>query len=147
HPEDGWHDTGDVVAIEDGYVSIRGRLKRFAKIGGEMTSLVTVENLAGAAWPNALHAAAVVPGERRGEAIVLLTEQEGADNDALMPILKERGLTERFLPQRIVKVDHIPVLGTGKVDFVAVTKLARELTLGNGTPPTQPAVEAPRESL
>ncbi|MEM6762966.1 MAG: AMP-binding protein, partial [Pseudomonadota bacterium] len=125
-PKDGWHDTGDVVVIEDGYLAIRGRLKRFAKIGGEMTSLVVVEHLAGKVWPDALHAAAAVPGATRGEVIVLLTEQDEPDQSLLHTQLKEDGLPERFLPHKVIKVDEIPLLGTGKVDNVAVTKLAQE---------------------
>ena len=123
-PHEGWHDTGDVVAIEDGYVVIRGRLKRFAKIGGEMTSLVVVENLAGATWPESIHAAAVVPGAQRGEVIVLLTEEENPDPKALHEMLRARGLPERYLPFKIFSVPEVPLLGTGKVDNVAVTRLA-----------------------
>jgi acyl-[acyl-carrier-protein]-phospholipid O-acyltransferase/long-chain-fatty-acid--[acyl-carrier-protein] ligase len=126
-PKDGWHDTGDVVDIEDGYLVIRGRLKRFAKIGGEMTSLVTVENLAGMVWPQSLHAAAAVPAGRKGEAIILLTEEKDPDPDLLRGKVRVAGLTERFLPERVISVEAIPLLGTGKVDFVAVTKLAAEL--------------------
>jgi acyl-[acyl-carrier-protein]-phospholipid O-acyltransferase/long-chain-fatty-acid--[acyl-carrier-protein] ligase len=126
-PPGGWHDTGDVVAVEDGRLVIRGRLKRFAKIGGEMTSLATVENLAGMVWPDALHAAAAVPGGRKGEAIVLLTEEKAPDADLLRLKVREMLLTERFLPDRIIPVAEIPLLGTGKVDFVAVTRLAAEL--------------------
>ncbi|MEM0906463.1 MAG: AMP-binding protein [Pseudomonadota bacterium] len=126
-PEDGWHDTGDVVAYEDGFLSIRGRLKRFAKIGGELTSLTLVEQLAGAAWPGALHAATVVPGERRGESIVLLTEEASPDQDALRAALGTLGLPERYLPDKVLTVEAVPVLGTGKVDNVAVTKLAKEM--------------------
>lgn len=122
--KDGWHDTGDVVAIEDGCVVIRGRLKRFAKIGGEMTSLVVVENLAGATWPESIHAAAVVPGAQRGEVIVLLTEEKEPDPKALHAALRERGLPERYLPYKVIPVAEIPLLGTGKVDNVAVTRLA-----------------------
>lgn len=125
-PPDGWHDTGDVAAVEDGRLIIKGRLKRFAKIGGEMTSLVTVENLAGRCWPEALHAAAVVPGGRKGETIVLFTEQPGANADALRQQLRADGLTERYMPEHIVSIAQIPLLGTGKVDFVNVTKMAAE---------------------
>lgn len=127
-PPDGWHDTGDVVALVDGHLSIRGRLKRFAKIGGEMTSLVTVENVAGAAWPEHLHAAAALPGGRKGEQIVLLTEHPDPDSETYLAQLRQQGLTERFMPARIIPVEHIPLLGTGKTDFVAVTRLAAALT-------------------
>jgi acyl-[acyl-carrier-protein]-phospholipid O-acyltransferase/long-chain-fatty-acid--[acyl-carrier-protein] ligase len=73
-PREGWHDTGDVVAMdEDGFIAIRGRLKRFAKIGGETVSLTVVENCASALWPDHVHAAIAVPDGRKGEQIVLVT--------------------------------------------------------------------------
>lgn len=125
-PPDGWHDTGDVVAMTDGYVSIRGRLKRFAKIGGEMTSLATVEQLAGAVWPAHLHAAAALPGGPKGERIVLLTEAPEPDPSDLVAEVARQGLPQRFLPQRVVPVDAIPLLGTGKIDNVAVARLAAD---------------------
>ena len=65
-PEDGWHDTGDIVTIDDdGFVTIRGRAKRFAKIGGEMVSLAAVEALAGELWKGSLSAVATLPDARR----------------------------------------------------------------------------------
>ncbi|MEM7730262.1 MAG: AMP-binding protein, partial [Pseudomonadota bacterium] len=65
-PEDGWHDTGDVVSRdEDGHLVVRGRIKRFAKIGGEMVSLAVVENNASALWPDQMHAAAILPDPKR----------------------------------------------------------------------------------
>ncbi|WP_205648508.1 AMP-binding protein [Acuticoccus kandeliae] len=134
-PPDGWHDTGDAVVIEDGYLSIRGRLKRFAKIGGEMTSLVTVENLAGAVWPESLHAAAALPLGHKGEIIVLLTEEPDPEPDELLARLKHDKLSERFMPYRVFQVEKIPLLGTGKLDTVAVTKLAAELMAGNEEKP------------
>jgi len=126
-PSDGWHDTGDAVAFEGDYLVIRGRLKRFAKIGGEMTSLVTVENVAGAVWPDSLHAAAAVPMGRKGEAILLLTEEENPDPDDFLGQLRQEGLPQRFMPERIVHVKEIPLLGTGKLDTVALTRLATEI--------------------
>jgi len=125
-PADGWHDTGDAVDFEDGYLVIRGRLKRFAKIGGEMTSLVTVENVAGMVWPDSLHAAAAVPAGRKGEAIVLLTEESDPDPALFLARLREEHLPERFVPDRIFHVEKVPLLGTGKLDAVAVTRLAAE---------------------
>lgn len=126
-PHEGWHDTGDVADFEDGFLAIRGRLKRFAKIGGEMTSLVTVENLAGAVWPEHVHAAAAVPGGRKGDIVVLLTEQPDADRTDLVAELQRRVLSERYLPERIFTVEQIPQLGTGKLDIVATTRLASAL--------------------
>nr|WP_255720612.1 AMP-binding protein [Acuticoccus kalidii] len=126
-PRDGWHDTGDAVVIEDGFLSIRGRLKRFAKIGGEMTSLVTVENLAGAVWPESHHAAAALPDGRKGEIIVLLTDEPDPDPSELHARLKEDKLSERFLPHQVFEVEAIPLLGTGKLDTVAVTALAARI--------------------
>ena len=74
-PEGGWHDTGDIVSVdEEGFIRIKGRVKRFAKIGGEMVSLAVVENCASAIWPDHLHAAATLPDPRKGEQIVLLSE-------------------------------------------------------------------------
>ncbi|WP_420392915.1 AMP-binding protein [Acuticoccus sp.] len=125
-PPDGWHDTGDVVTFDDGYLMIRGRLKRFAKIGGEMTSLVIVESLAGAVWPDALHAAVALPDGRKGERIILLTEQPSPDAGALVRQLRAEQLPERYLPARTITVDRIPLLGSGKLDTVAATSLAAE---------------------
>ncbi|UOM34158.1 AMP-binding protein [Acuticoccus sp. I52.16.1] len=148
-PVDGWHDTGDVAAFEDGYLTIRGRLKRFAKIAGEMTSLVTVENLAGAAWPDHAHAAAAVAGGRKGDTIVLLTEYSAPSREALQAELHRKMLPERYLPARIYQVEAIPLLGTGKLDTVAATRLAEELVHAEdaGVPRPVPAPPATTEGL
>ncbi|MEZ5897310.1 MAG: AMP-binding protein, partial [Parvularculaceae bacterium] len=126
-PPDGWHDTGDIVAFDDsGYMSIRGRLKRFAKIGGEMVSLAVVENCATAVWPDNMHAAAILPDDRKGEQIVLITDKAGPDRSLLLAWAQSHGVPELAVPKKIVAVDAVPVLGTGKLDYVAVTKLAEE---------------------
>ena len=120
----GWHDTGDVVALdEDGYLSIRGRLKRYAKIGGESVSLTIVENCASALWPDHAHAAIAVKDDRKGESIVLVTTNpEGARSD-LVVWVHNHGVPELAIPKRVIRVVDIPVLGTGKTDYVAVAKL------------------------
>ncbi|RAI00708.1 2-acylglycerophosphoethanolamine acyltransferase [Acuticoccus sediminis] len=138
-PPDGWHDTGDVVAFESGFLAVRGRLKRFAKLGGEMTSLVTVENLAGAVWPEFQHAATAVAGGKKGEIIVLLTESPDVQREGLQAELQRVALPERYLPARIFHVEKIPLLGTGKLDTVAATRLAEALVAAEqqGGPPAQ----------
>ncbi|MEO1014648.1 MAG: AMP-binding protein [Pseudomonadota bacterium] len=123
--EEGWHDTGDVVTIDrEGYMSIRGRVKRFAKIGGEMVSLAVVENCATAVWPDNMHAATIVPDPRKGEQIVLVTDRKDHDRALLLAWAQSHGVPEIAVPKKIVCVDEVPVLGTGKLNYVAVKRLA-----------------------
>ncbi|HEX2760761.1 MAG TPA: AMP-binding protein [Rhizomicrobium sp.] len=126
-PEDGWYNTGDVVAIgEDGFIAIRGRRKRFAKIGGETVSLAVVENIAAAVWPDNAHAAVAVPDGRKGEQIVLVTDAQDARRVDMVGWAQNHGVTELALPRRVVLVSAIPALATGKTDYVSVQKLAEQ---------------------
>jgi acyl-[acyl-carrier-protein]-phospholipid O-acyltransferase/long-chain-fatty-acid--[acyl-carrier-protein] ligase len=122
---DGWHDTGDVVAIDDeGFIAIRGRVKRFAKIGGEMVSLAVVENCASAIWPDNMHAAVAIADGRKGEQIVLVTDSPSANRSDILAWAQNHGVHELAVPRRIVHVEHVPVLGTGKTDYGSVQKSA-----------------------
>ncbi|RRI05901.1 2-acyl-glycerophospho-ethanolamine acyltransferase [Mesorhizobium tamadayense] len=124
-PLDGWHDTGDIVSVDrDGFITIRGRAKRFAKIAGEMVSLGAVEMLVQALWPEERHAAVAVPDKRRGERIVLVTTAGDADPEELRQFGKKAGAAELMVPNDIIKVEEIPVLGSGKTDYVSARKLA-----------------------
>ena len=124
---DGWYDTGDVVSIDGaGFVSILGRAKRFAKIGGEMVSLAAAEALAVALWPEDQHAVVYVPDPRKGERLILASTRKGADMNALLAHARERGVPEIMVPRALLPVASMPLLSTGKVDYPAVERLARE---------------------
>ena len=121
-----WHDTGDIVTIDaDGFVAIRGRAKRFAKIGGEMISLAAVEAYAAAIWPEASHAVVSVPDDRKGEALVLVSDTTEAAVEPLIAYAKAHGVAEIMVPKRIVHVDSLPVMGTGKLDLVQIGEIAK----------------------
>jgi acyl-[acyl-carrier-protein]-phospholipid O-acyltransferase/long-chain-fatty-acid--[acyl-carrier-protein] ligase len=123
----GWHDTGDVVDVdEDGFIRILGRVKRFAKVGGEMVSLNAVESYAASVWPNATHAAVALPDSRKGERIILFTDHEGATSEELLAWCKANGASELAVPKRIVTIGDIPVLGSGKTDYVVLQRMAAE---------------------
>ena len=108
---------------EDGYIAIKGRVKRFAKIGGETVSLAVVESIASALWPDHSHAAIAVPDGRKGEQIVLVTTNVDANRHDIVGWAHNHGVSELAIPRRIVCVDEIPVLGTGKTDYVKVQKM------------------------
>ena len=126
-PPDGWYDTGDIVIIdEQGYIAIKGRAKRFAKIGGEMISLAAVETLAGELWPNNLSAVAAVPDPRKGERLILVTDKKGATRADFQAFARAKHAAELMFPSEIVVVDKLPLLGSGKPDLQTLQKFALE---------------------
>ncbi len=126
--KDGWHDTGDVVGKdEEGCLVVKGRIKRFAKLGGEMVSLTVVENCASAVWPDHNHAAAVLPDKRKGEQIILLSTNPNADRADMSHWIQNHGVTELSIPRRIFYVEEIPLLGSGKMDIGSVQRIAADL--------------------
>jgi acyl-[acyl-carrier-protein]-phospholipid O-acyltransferase/long-chain-fatty-acid--[acyl-carrier-protein] ligase len=125
-PVDGWHDTGDIVAIDDGFITIRGRAKRFAKIGGEMVSLAAVEAMVQGLWPEFNHVVVALPDARKGEQIVLVTDRPGADREALLAHGQAQGVPELWIPKAIL-IAPIPVLGSGKIDHAGTFEMARSL--------------------
>lgn len=124
-PENGWHDTGDIVRIDpEGFVTIVGRAKRFAKIAGEMVSLGVTERIASAAYPEWRHAVVALPDARRGERLVLVSEAPAVRRDALIEAAQRERLPELAIPRDIVAGMKLPLLGSGKTDYPAVTRLA-----------------------
>jgi acyl-[acyl-carrier-protein]-phospholipid O-acyltransferase/long-chain-fatty-acid--[acyl-carrier-protein] ligase len=123
----GWYDTGDIVRVDgEGYVTICGRVKRFAKIGGEMVSLTAVEEIAAKLWPGQLHAAVALQDERKGEKILLVTQHRKAQRAEFSRAAQEQGYSEFHAPREILFTKELPLLGSGKVDYPALTGLIRK---------------------
>ncbi len=124
---DGWYDTGDICQVDaEGFVTIVARAKRFAKIAGEMVSMPAAEALAATLWPDAQHAVVAVPDGRKGEALVLVTTQPGASSQALLLQARANGTAEIAVPRIVRVVNALPLLGSGKVDYTATTRLAAQ---------------------
>ena len=124
-PEDGWHDTGDVAEFDDeGFLSLHGRAKRFAKIGGEMVSLAHVEHQVSEIWPEYRHIVCSIDHPTRGEQLVLITEHPEPDRSRLRQALGERGIAELARPRLILPVETLPLLGSGKPDLRRAQELA-----------------------
>ncbi|MET3999541.1 acyl-[ACP]--phospholipid O-acyltransferase [Marinobacterium sp. MBR-109] len=122
-----WYKTGDKGYLdEDGFLTIIDRYSRFAKIGGEMISLSSVERAVQSELdqPELVLAAVAVPDARKGEKIVLLVE--GADSEAIQSRLRKSSIAPLCRPARVYTVDQVPLLGSGKMDLAALRQLALE---------------------
>ena len=130
-PVDGWYATGDVVSVDSaGYVSIQARLKRFAKIAGEMINLQLVEEAASACFSTGLHAAVAAADGRKGERVVLFTTNSQTTRDVLREYFLQAGHSALYVPNRIVSIATMPLLGTGKPDYLGLQKQAEKLLNG-----------------
>jgi acyl-[acyl-carrier-protein]-phospholipid O-acyltransferase/long-chain-fatty-acid--[acyl-carrier-protein] ligase len=138
-PAGGCYDTGDIVTVDaDGFVAIVGRAKRFAKLGGEMVSLTAAERIAETAVPDTRHAVIALPDPRRGEKLILVTEARGTDRNRLLEAARRLGLPEIAVPREVFETERLPLLGTGKIDYPAVTRLVEQSL--SETSPAGPAV-------
>ena len=128
--QDGWYDTGDIVSFDDdGHITIKGRAKRFAKIAGEMVSLTAAETIASEACPGHHHAVVSIPDQKKGEALVLVTDCAQMQVADMLRQARDTGVSELMVPRKIKQVDSLPVLGTGKTDYVALQKLVNESSI------------------
>jgi acyl-[acyl-carrier-protein]-phospholipid O-acyltransferase/long-chain-fatty-acid--[acyl-carrier-protein] ligase len=127
---EGWYDTGDIVTVDDQrFIKIQGRLKRFAKISGEMISLTAVEDALGGAFPqHGLRCQVAVvsrPDEDKGEKLIAVTNEARLTLDEVRGALRAKGLPNLAMPREIKVVASIPKLGTGKTDY---RELEKQLT-------------------
>ena len=121
----GWYNTGDIVEVDsEGYVHIQGRVKRFAKVAGEMVSLEVVEHIANTAATEHQHAASSIIDGQRGECIILFTTDKQLKREDLQIVAKNLGLPELAVARKIICIDAIPLLGTGKTDYVTLNQMA-----------------------
>ena len=122
-----WFTTGDVVDVDaSGFVSIQARLKRFAKVAGEMINLQLVEDAATACFPAGTHAVVAVPDSRRGEKLFLFTSSKAADRMLLRDHLLQTGHSALFVPAKIIMIEKMPLLGTGKPDYITLQQKAAD---------------------
>jgi acyl-[acyl-carrier-protein]-phospholipid O-acyltransferase / long-chain-fatty-acid--[acyl-carrier-protein] ligase len=123
----GWYDTGDVAEVDDeGFVRILGRVKRFAKVAGEMISLEVVEKLAHTASPDKQHAVIAEPDLQRGETLVLFTTDTNLTREQVHETAQDLGMPEIAVPRKIVTIETLPLLGTGKTDYVSLQQMAAQ---------------------
>ena len=131
--EGGWYHTGDVVEIDEiGFIYIKDRIKRFAKIGGEMVSLNAVDNMVRKAYEWMTqdsensemfsYGVVAIPHESKGEQIVLVTNNKMVTLDGLHSYIKNNGMSELYLPRIILFKEKLPVFATGKADNVTLKK-------------------------
>jgi len=127
-PEGGWYDTGDIVSEDaQGFITIQGRVKRFAKIAGEMVSLPGVETMIADQRPGHDYVVVKIPDSKKGERLVLLTTDQKLTHKHLVTMAKKAHMPDLWVPREVMHLDEVPLLGSGKTDYVR----AEALALGN----------------
>ena len=124
--KDGWYETGDIVEIDEkGFIEIKGRAKRFAKIAGEMVSLTSVENALKAIWPEDMHAVLRLPDAKRGEQLFAYTTKQNPSMQEMQEGFKKLGYSELWTPKHLYHIDEIILTGTGKFDYIKMEEKAK----------------------
>lgn len=126
--KNGWYNTGDVVEMDEiGFFYIKDRIKRFAKIGGEMVSLNAVDELVRNAYKGEssdeyCYGVVSIPHDSKGEQVVLVTNNQNVTQSGIHEYIKKNNMSELYLPRVILFKDKIPVFATGKTDNVTLKK-------------------------
>ncbi len=121
----GWYDTGDIVEINDeDFIFIKGRAKRFAKLGGEMVSLVAVEQVLSKLWEETVCAVVAIPDDKKGEQLILIIEKEDITTSQIAAFFASQGISSLWVPKKILSVKQVPLLGSGKIDYVKIKEMA-----------------------
>ena len=131
--KDGWYHTGDVVEVDDlGFIKIVDRVKRFAKIGGEMVSLTAVENYAKEICKKEDFkcVAVAVPHAKKGEQIALISNDNQISRKDFIDFCVKNGISELYAPSVFLIREDFPVFATGKADKVSLKKWAVEQVEG-----------------
>jgi acyl-[acyl-carrier-protein]-phospholipid O-acyltransferase/long-chain-fatty-acid--[acyl-carrier-protein] ligase len=121
---EGWYDTGDLVEVDEttGTLSIIGRLKRFAKVAGEMISLTAIEAAIQDAWQDDRHAVVALPDAHKGEKLVWVTTSPTLKREDAVKLMKSKGCPALWVPTALVRMERLPTLATGKPDYVSLLK-------------------------
>jgi acyl-[acyl-carrier-protein]-phospholipid O-acyltransferase/long-chain-fatty-acid--[acyl-carrier-protein] ligase len=124
----GWYDTGDIASVDaDGFLFIHGRLKRFAKVSGEMVSLTAVEDALAGAFPQYGQRCQVAvlarPDTDKGEALIAVSNEPKLRLEEIRAAVKAKGLTNLCVPREVKCVRDIPKLGTGKVNHRELARM------------------------
>lgn len=125
---EGWYDTGDIVEVDKyGFIYIKGRAKRFAKLGGEMVSLVAIEMALSELWPDVPLGIVAVPDSKKGEQLVLVIEKQNVTTNDIATYFATKGVSSLWTPKKIICVKQAPLLGSGKFDYNKAKELAKAL--------------------
>jgi acyl-[acyl-carrier-protein]-phospholipid O-acyltransferase / long-chain-fatty-acid--[acyl-carrier-protein] ligase len=126
-PPNGWYDTGDIVSVDEHrFVTILGRAKRFSKIAGEMVSLTAIEAKLQTLYPDLSHAVVAVSDKKKGEQLVMFTTLDKPDRKKIADGLRSLGVSDLMIPKNIFQLESMPMLGSGKTDYVTVARMAKE---------------------